>query len=296
MSAATDCNCLCPSPVVSEVPGTAGSSSFSTVIDSFVIGANNTQHAVPLVDSSWLIPGEIVIFQGVVHAEVFSLGPIPVFIWRFQSGDLGPGDTIAAGALVGPSGRQGAAIDDPLLIANGGTSATTSAAAITALFTGNTLAIGFGGTGSSTKATAQTALGLGQDSVVSTVTGLAQAITASATQIAGSDITVPAAGSYLVTGSVSIDYIGVTFAASRVITITVRNTTQGVDIITVTRNTGILTTAGLPTQDIKFSETVYAGGVANDHIQVRISVSVINSAGTFAVLASTCCITPLRKS
>jgi len=208
-------------------------------------------------------------------------GPIPA--------SLPVGTKAVVGGLIGPS--QG----NPLAIANGGTGASSLVQA--QLILGATpCAIAYGGTGAATKSTAQLALGLGQDAVISTVTGLAQAITASATQIAGSDVTVPAAGSYLVTGSVSIDYTGVTFASSRVITITVRNVTQGVDIITVTRNTGILTTLGLPTQDIKFAETLYSGGVANDHIQVRISVSVINSAGTFAVLASTCCITPLRRS
>lgn len=296
MSAANDCSCNCPTPVISEIPGTAGGSSFSVVTEQFTIPANNTQTTVQVNYTGWMIPGVIVVTEGPAHFEIFSIGTTDVvLIFRAQTGDAAPGVIVSANSLLSPSAVQGQQVADPLPVANGGTGGANLPAA-QANLGATPWSVSYGGTGASTKSTAQLALGLGQDSTISTVTALAQAITASATQIAGSDLVIPAAGTYLVTGSVSIDYAGATFAASRVITITVRNTTQSVDIITVTRNTGILSAATFPTQDIKFPETVYSGGAVNDHIQVRISVAVINSAGSFTVLASTCCITPLRRS
>lgn len=297
MSQASDCNCACPSPVTVSTPGTSGESAFATTTAIFSVPPLALQNVnVDLSNTGWLVTGMNVVVSGPFTFRVANIAGLTVTLtWLDNDGDGAASTSVASGTKVVPTGVNGAPVTNPLPVADGGTGATTVAAAQAVL--GNPAwSLALGGTGATTKAGAQTALGLGQDAIISTVTALAQAITASATQIAGSDVTVPATGSYLVTGSVSIDYIGVTFAASRVITITVRNVTQGVDIITVTRNTGILTTLGLPTQDIKFAETLYAGGAANDHIQVRISVSVINTAGTFAVLASTCCITPLRKS
>lgn len=295
MSATTDCGCNPCNPVVSPVPGTAGESAYATNTAVFDVPPLALQNVnVNFSNTGWLVTGMNVVFSGPFTFRVANIaGLLVALTWLDNDGDGVGGTSVAIGTKVVPTGVNGAPVPNPLPVAEGGTGATTVAGA-QAVLGSPAWAIGYGGTGATTKAAAQTALGLGQSSTVSTVAALAQVITASATQIAGSDITVGALGTYLVTGSVSIDYTGVTFAASRVITVTVRNVTQGVDIITVTRNTGILTTLGLPTQDIKFPETVYSGAAVNDHIQVRISVSVINTAGTFAVLASTCAITPLR--
>lgn len=210
--------------------------------------------------------------------------------------DLSAGDTIPSGTVVTVGGPRGPALSNPLLIANGGTGQTTAPLALAALLSNAPLPVANGGTAGATKTAAQTALGLGQDPLISTVTGLAQSVTASAVQVAGSDVTMPAAGNWLVSGNVAITITGATFAASRTVTVKVRNTTQGVDVVTTTFQTGIITTATSADQIVVIPPVNYSGGSVNDHLQVFVSISVINSAGTYAVASATLCAVPLRKS
>ena len=176
-----------------------------------------------------------------------------------------------------------------------GTQISSGAVVSPAGFPALPLAIGSGGTGSTTKAAAQTALGLGQDPITSNVSGLTQAITNAQAQIAGSDVTIPALGTYMVQAVVSIDQIGATFAANRTVTFKVRNVTQAVDVVSKVIKTETATTLDQPTHDY-YLQASYAGGAVNDHLQCFIGMDVVNSAGTYQVIQANLIAIPLRKS
>ncbi len=298
MSEASDnCNCGCPSPAVVSTPGTSGQSAFSLTTSAIIVPADNSNFAVSVGNSDWLTEGEILIVEGPAHFEVSVKNGLNLtLIFRRQPGDLALGQTIPSGSLIAPSGAQGEAAADPLPIANGGTGQITAPLALSALLSGAPLPIANGGTAGATKAAAQTALGLGQDSVSSTVTGLTQAVTNSAAQVSGNDVTIPAAGSYLILGQVSISITGVTYAASRTLTVKVRNVTQGTDVVSTVRLTGIYTTLTNASQEVNLPPFLYASGVANDHLQIMVSLDTVNSAGTYAVASASLSIIPLRKS
>jgi hypothetical protein len=179
------------------------------------------------------------------------------------------GLTISSGALVAPVGFLPAV---PLTIAQGGTNAIT-------------------------KAAAQTSLGLGQNSIVSSGAGLAQVITAGNLQVGAIDVTIPALGSYQLRGHIGIDMAGVTFAASRTITLKIRNITQAVDVGNVAvLHTQTPTTTGYPTHFLVLPPFLYAGAAANDHLQLFVVIDVVNSAGTLTVDSGSLEAIPLRQT
>jgi hypothetical protein len=176
--------------------------------------------------------------------------------------------TVSSGALVAPIGFLPAV---PLTIAQGGTNAIT-------------------------KAAAQTSLGLGQDSVISSGSALTQVITAAALQVGAIAVVIPATGSWELRGQVSIEMLGVTFAASRTITAKIRNVTQASDLVSGILTTQIQTTANFPTHNLLIPPLLYAGASAADSLQLFISIDVINTAGTLSVSAGSLEAIPLRKS
>lgn len=300
MSATSDCNCNCQTPAVVSVPGVAGESAFATLTVGNTADVGSTTFVFS--NTGWIVLGMVIIlsnasgdtFTYIVTGVDPTTNQVTMDYLDYATDGAVPA-TLQVGTKAVVGGPRGPASANPIAIANGGTGATTLAGAQAAL--GATpWAIGYGGTGATTKATAQTALGLGQDPLISTVTGLSQAVTASATQVAGSDVTMPAAGNWLVGGQVAITVTGATFAASRTVTVKVRNTTQGVDVVTTTVQTGIITTATNPDQVVVIPPVNYSGGSVNDHLQIFVSISVINSAGTYAVASATLCAVPLRKS
>jgi hypothetical protein len=152
-----------------------------------------------------------------------------------------------------------------------------------------------GGTNAITKAAAQTSLGLGQDSKISSAaTGTAQVITNAFVQVAAIDIQLTAAGSYELRGHIMVDFNGVTFAASRVISAKIRNVTQGTDLSTGVINTQAVTTLSFPGHALVIPTVLYAGAVANDHLQILVMISVVNSAGTLSVDSGSIEAIPLR--
>jgi hypothetical protein len=261
--------------------GSNGVNAFTVTTSDFVVPADTvTPVTVAVASSIWMVIGQQLIIGQGIGAVLANPGPasfqvsaVPstssvTLLWRNRVGDVGAGSTISSGAVVSPAGSV---IATPMAIADGGTSATT-------------------------KAGAQTALGLGQDMVNSTSTGLAQAITAANLQAGAVDVTIPAAGSYAIEAGITVEFTGVTFAASRSITFKVRNITQGVDIVSHTVKTGIQTTLTFPDADYQIPPIEYSGGIANDHLQIFVLIDVINSAGTLSLLNAFLTITPLRKS
>jgi hypothetical protein len=295
MSSSVDCcqPTCCPTVAPVDIPGSPGAdgaagadgsngvNAYTVTTAPFVVPADTvTPVTVAVASSIWMVIGQQLIIGQGIGAVLANPGPasfqvsaVPstssvTLLWRNRVGDVGAGSTISSGAVVSPAGSV---IATPMTIADGGTSATT-------------------------KAGAQTALGLGQDMVNSTSTGLAQAITAANVQAGAVDVTIPAAGSYAIEAGLTVEFTGVTFAASRSITFKVRNITQGVDIVSHTVKTGIQAAVTFPDADYQIPPVEYSGGIANDHLQIFVLIDVINSAGTLALLNAFLTITPLRKS
>lgn len=241
-----------------------------------------TPVTISVGSSVWMAVGQILIIgQGTGVAltnpgpATFVVSAVPssssvTLLWKNAAGDVAAGTAISSGAVVSPCGTA-ATIAVPLPIASGGTNAIT-------------------------KAAAQTSLGLGQDAIVSSGNGLTQDITASLVQVGAIDLTIPALGTYFLRGNVSVELQGATFASSRAVTVEIRNVTQNVTLATMTRNTGLQTTVVLPSIDWELPFVNDATAAANDHIQMRIMVAVIPSAGAFKVIGGSLAAIPLRKT
>lgn len=176
-------------------------------------------------------------------------------------------------------------------------SVTVSSGAVFAaigLMPATPLLISQGGTSSTTKSAAQLALGLGQSAVVSSGAALAQVATNAFVQVGAIDCQLTSAGVWELRGFISIDFLGVTFAASRTISAKIRNITQGTDLATGVLHTQALTTLNLPTHYLQIPPVVYSGVVANDHLQILAQIDTVNSAGTLTFDAGSLEAIPLR--
>lgn len=267
-------------PAVVNIPGpsgqtgTAGINAFTTTTNSFVIPAINSTVDIRVVNNEWMAIGQYLFIsdgtsEGIFKVTLFG-GNLTAVTVTYINDPLNTqsGNTMGSDASVTASGFNGSAIT-PVGIAQGGTGGTT-------------------------KATAQAALGLGQSATVSTVSGLTQAITATPAQIGAIAAVCPAssAGKYIIGGYFSVDWAGVTFSASRVITAKIRNVTQGADYTSVAIDTQILTAATFPTSHYEIPSSVQTLA-AGDSIQILVSISVINSAGTLSTTNASVSITPL---
>ncbi len=256
-------------------PGTNGQNAFTVTTADFALPAANANVTVAVGSSVWMAVDQIVIVSDGTNVGNFKVISFPsvtgvVLEWLDYPGDSVTTTTIASGATVSPAGLEGPALANTF--ANGLTTGTT-------------------------KATAQTNLGLGQDAVISSGAALAQAITASFVQVGAIDVTITDLGSWLYMAHAEIDFAGVTFAASRTITMKLRNITQGVDLGQTLLHTQILTTQNLPTAVMSIPFKLDATPPAvNDHLQLWISIDVINSAGTLSVTSGSLVAIPLRKS
>jgi hypothetical protein len=272
-----DCSPCGSNTPTTNIPGSAGQGAYTTTNGAFTIPAANgvTTVDIPVVSTAWMGAGQYLAIPGLVLGQVgiFQVQSFPSastvrVVYPAFSSNTHAGDVIPSGYAVVASGRE---ISTPVSIVNGGT-------------------------GSATKALAQTALGLGQDSVNANTSGLTQAITASFVQVGAMAAAIPAAGSYQLRCSVTLDFLGVTFAAVQTISIKLRNATQGVDLGTTTFTVRPITTINYPNFQYAINPILYAAGVAADSIQALITVSVINSAGTLQVTAGNIEMIPLRKS
>jgi hypothetical protein len=256
--------------------GTDGVDAFTTTTADFTSPADTTTAFTISVASSlmFVVGMDLIVGQG-PGAALANPGPCAVVITAIPSPNaitvknlraVDESVTVSSGALVAASGLLPAI---PITVAQGGTGATT-------------------------KAAAQTALGLGQDSVISSGAALAQAITAAFVQVGAVDIQLTAAGVYELRGFVGIDFNGVTFAASRTITCKIRNVTQGTDLASGVMHTQTVTTLSFPTHFLAIPPVKYTGAVANDHLQLLVMIDVINSAGTLSVDSGSLEAVPLR--
>lgn len=272
-----------PGASITGPPGVDGVNSFSILLADFLVPPDLvTPVTITVTSSLWMVIGQILIIGQGGGVALANPGPATFIVSSISSpgtvtikalqypGDVAFGSTISAGAIVSISGTQ-PTLATPWSIANGGT-------------------------GAATKAAAQTSLGLGQDSVISSGAALAQAITAAFVQVGAIDVQIPAAGSWELRGHVAIDFAGVTFAASRTITAKIRNITQGTDLGNAIITTQTQTTQNFPSHYLVLPAILYAGAVANDHLQILIMIDVVNSAGTLSVASGNLEAIPLRKS
>ena len=287
----TDCCAPCPPQVPSvAIPGpqgppgadgaagTNGEDAFTTTTAQIgpTPADTTTAYSVAVASSVMFVVGtDLIIGQG-PGAVLANPGPLAVVITAIPAPNsitvknlrtVDQGVTVSSGALVAPIGFLPAT---PITIAQGGT-------------------------GAATKAAAQTALGLGQDSLISSGAGLAQAITAANVQVGAIDVQLSAAGVWEVQGFVSIDMAAVTFAAApRTITAKVRNITQGTDLASGVLHTQNTAAGSFPTHFLIIPPVKYTAGVANDHLQIFILVDVLNTGGTLTVDAGSLELIPLR--
>jgi hypothetical protein len=291
MSTPQDCCTPCPTVTTTNVPGVAGATgadgqdgvngvnAFSFLSSDMVIPPDLVTPVTITVSSTlWMVVGmNVKIGQGAglvltnPGPGTFEITAIPspstvTLLYLNESGDVGFGSTISAGAVVSAIGVSGVSL--PLGIAQGGTSAIT-------------------------KAAAQTALGLGQDPVVSTNTGLTQIITNSQAQVGTVDVSIPAAGTWFLHGWITVDCNGVSFA-DRIVTLEIRDVTTVATIATKTYNTQTLVTTDLPSADYYIQVSYAAPGAV--HIQMRWGCNTVNSAGTYQITAAELSAIPLRKS
>jgi hypothetical protein len=290
----TNCCAPCPTVETVNVPGIEGAdgaagSSGSNGVGAFTVvtGAFNvppdlvTPVTIGVANSSWMVIGQILIIgqgAGVALANpgpaTFIVNAIPSgasvqLLWLNYPGDVAAGTAISANAIVSPSGKQPAA---PLSIANGGTGGTS-------------------------KTTAQTALGLGQDAIVSAGDALAQDFTNAFVQVGAVGVAIPAAGEYLVGGSVSIEAAGLTFAANQTLLVRIRDVTNGATVAQITRHTDTPTTIHIPSFDWYLPDSLLAAvGALNLQLQVQNLTGAAPGAGTLRAVGGSLSATPLRKS
>lgn len=254
-------------------PGAPGQNAYTLTTADFTLPAVNATVTVSVANSGWMAVGQNVFASDGTNFANFTVNSIPnglsaVLTYLGLPDDATTGTTISSGATVTPIGPPNPAAV-PVSIANGGTNAIT-------------------------KAAAQTNLGLGQDPLVSNSTGLSQTITASYLEVGTCDVEVTDPGTYLLFASAVITMVGVTFAASRNITLKIRNVTQGTDIIVGTFPTGALTTTDLPALLLSTPVVIDSAANASDHYQLMITIDTINSAGTLSVTEGRLSAVPLR--
>jgi hypothetical protein len=277
------CN-ACGQTIVVDVPGVAGQNgaagaagsngvnAFTITTSDFVLPAANSNVTVLVANSTWMAIGQNLFISDGTNIGNFQVVSFPnnasvVLEFLDYTGDTAPGATVSAGAMVSPSGLQGPAESNTF--ANGKTTGTT-------------------------KATAQTNLGLGQNAITSNSSALAQVITNAFVEVGTCDVAVSTPGLYLILAKAIVTMAGVTFAASRTITLRVRNITQGTTIATADFPTQILTTQNEPALELAVPFITDAAAVANDHYQLQITIDTANSAGTLAVQVGSLVAVPLR--
>ena len=273
----------CNTIEVTNIPGPTGSTgaggsnginSFSITTASFVLPAAMGTVTVLLGSSLWMSIGEPIFISDGTNQGNFKVVSFPsatavVLQWLNYPGDATTGTTIAANATVTPTGLQGPALANTF--ANGLTTGTT-------------------------KATAQTNLGLGQDALISTGTGLTQAITATSGQVGAIAVTIPALGSWLYMAFVQVNFAGVTFSTGRFITAKIRNTTSNTDLASAVMATQVQATQNLQTTTIVVPFLLDTSAAVSDVLQLWIGIDTINSAGTLSVIGGSLVAIPLRKS
>lgn len=273
----------CNTVEISNVPGPTGTTgpggsnginSFTITTATFALPAAMSDVTLLVGSSLWMSSGEPLFVSDGTNQANFKVVSFPsatavVVQWLNYPGDAATGTMFASNATVTPTGQQGPALANTF--ANGLTTGTT-------------------------KVSAQTNLGLGQDALISTGSGLTQAITATSAQVGAIAVTIPALGSWLYLAFAEVNFNGTTFSTSRIITAKVRNTTTNTDLVSVILNTQVQATTSLQTTPMVIPFLLDTSAAIGDVLQLWIGIDTINSAGTLSVIGGSLCAIPLRKS
>ena len=152
-----------------------------------------------------------------------------------------------------------------------------------ALTAGRTLAVDAAGVPSCEAPVTQTIVGAG--------TAYTLTATAAAIDLGTTDPVLPAldkAGTYLITGTVVLNYVGATFASDRTVTVKLRRTNNTAADLTggsVAVGSGITTTA-TDSRVIAIPPTIYTTTRTDDLVTLFADVSVLPSAGSATISAA----------
>lgn len=276
-------SCCAPCPVKETVnipgtpgtdgaPGAAGANglnAYTVTTANFTVPAIGSNVTVSVGNSGWMVPGQNIFVQGPADFTVSSVPNATSVILTFlgYTGNVAPGAVIAAGAGVSPGGIEGPVLN-PLPIADGGTGATTAAAALSNL-------------GIAQNITAAYASGAAY-----TLTNVSQLMAFGTTS---PTITIPTTGVYLILARARIDFVGTTFAANQTCTLKVRRTAAVAGDIanaTITYEFDIVTTRTQTTFDA-YLPIVQFSATAADVIQLWGVISAAPGAGSVEAVEAT---------
>lgn len=276
MSAASSCDCACPTPEITNIPGVAGAagaegdpgaagvSAFTLLTSDLTLPAVNAAAAMFVGTNAWTAVGAVILATDGVDVGTFRVtgltgttGITGTFLGA--PGDAAPTSIIATGGKVMPAG---APQSTPLSVANGGT-------------------------GSSTVQTALTALGLGFTPLTVYAAGTAYQLTATPALLnfgtTDPSLTLTSPGVYLLLARVRVDYTGATFAAVRTGTLKIRrtnNTAADIANSTIQFQTEIITTLTYTLDVLTLPPIVYTTTNSNDVLEIWGDISVVPTAGS----------------
>jgi hypothetical protein len=271
MPEVTSCAPCAATAVNTNVPGSAGQDAFTTLSANLTIPAIGATVVATVGNTDWMAVGGVYFLSDGTdwgHFEATTINSTTSVTLEFlgQEGDAAPAAVIGSGGKVVAGGTQ-QDITLPLPIADGGTGAASKSAAIAAL-------------------------GVGQTPTVDSGASLAYDVTNSPAQITGMAAAVPTTGTYLILARITVLYTAVTFAASRVLTMSVRNATTASNLVTTTRATLDPTTTDYPSFD--YVMPYYTGSLtAGDSIQLFISLDTVESAGSTVVTDASLVLIPI---
>lgn len=276
MSAASNCDCACPTPEIVTVPGTAGAagasgsagadgvSAFTTLTADLEIPAIGANVIASVASSAMFAIGETLFLGDGTDQGHFSVVSKPSALsveleFLGYDGDSVATSIIASGSMVVPSGTQPSG---PFAIASGGT-------------------------GSTTATLARAALGIGGANLSVYAAGTAYQLTATPALLnfgtTDPSITITSAGVWLILARARIDYTAATFAAVRTGTLKVRRTNNtAADIANSSSGflTDIITTLTYTLAVVDLQPIIYTTTNSNDVLEVWGSISVVPTAGS----------------
>jgi hypothetical protein len=274
----------------------------STTLLQVVSGGGTASQTVKLLSNATCSVGENVWFNWITSGTAYGNnwlintvsadGQTIGITYAGVSGDTPYATALPAGAYVSVGHGN---LSFPLSFANGGTSAATQAAALTALLASSTVPVANGGTGAATAILGLNGLGIGYTPTSSYGSGTVYTMTASTQRLnIGTNvpsIVIPRAGTYLIFGSANFAYAGATYSVyGHYLTMKLRDTSAGTDLTgtTTTPTSAVqgfppLTTITAPAFSLSLWG-IYTG--STDVIELWGNVDALPGAGTVTCTAT----------
>ncbi len=281
MSQAGNCDCPCPDPTVTEIPGSPGEDGAAGAAGTNGLNASTittAQFTIPVFGANVTIAVGVSSTFG-VNQPIFISDPGGVKFASFRIVSI-PGPTSLE---ITPYGYTGDSV-------NPATMATGSTVSPSGTQPTGPIAIAGGGTGSTTATTARAALGVGGANLSVYAAGTAYQLTATPALLnfgtTDPTLTITSAGVWLLLARARIDYNAATFAAVRTATLKLRrtnNTAADIGNSSTSALTDIITTLTYTFGIIDLPPIIYTTTNATDIIQLFGDISVIPTAGSLDV-------------